>query len=54
MPAVLPALPVSDHQYQLPEHVQVGRMYDSVILSGDAALRSLEDAWCEYARRSLL
>jgi hypothetical protein len=22
-------------------------MYDSVILSGDA-LRSLEDAWCEY------
>jgi hypothetical protein len=24
-------------------------MYDSVILSGDA-LRSLEDAWCEYAR----
>jgi hypothetical protein len=28
-------------------------MYDSVILSGDA-LRSLEDAWCEYARRSLL
>jgi hypothetical protein len=29
-------------------------MYDtSVILTGDA-LRSLEDAWCEYARRSLL
>jgi hypothetical protein len=26
-------------------------MYDSVILSGDA-LRSLEHAWCEYARRS--
>jgi hypothetical protein len=46
---VLPAL--SDHQYQLPE--LIGRMYDSVILSGDA-LRSLEDAWREYARRSLL
>ncbi len=28
-------------------------MYDSVILTGDA-LRSIEDAWCEYARRSLL
>jgi hypothetical protein len=28
-------------------------MYDSVNLTGDA-LRSLEDAWCEYARRSLL
>jgi hypothetical protein len=28
-------------------------MYDSVILSGHA-LRSLEDAWCEYARRNLL
>jgi hypothetical protein len=28
-------------------------MYDSVILSGDA-LRSLEGAWCEYARRSQL
>jgi hypothetical protein len=28
-------------------------MYDSVILSGDA-LSSLEDAWCEYARRSRL
>ncbi len=37
--AVLPAL--SDHQYQLPELVD--RIYDSVILSGDA-LRSLEDA----------
>jgi hypothetical protein len=49
MPAVLPAL--SDQQYRLPE--LVGRMYDSVILTGHA-LRSLEDAWCEYARRSLL
>jgi hypothetical protein len=50
MPAVLPAL--SDHQYyQLPE--LVGRMYDSVILSGNA-LRLLEDAWCEYARRTSL
>jgi plasmid stabilization system protein ParE len=28
-------------------------MYDCVILSGDA-FRSLEDAWREYARRSLL
>jgi hypothetical protein len=49
MRTVVPAL--SDSQYLLPE--LVGRMYDSVILSGDA-LRSLEDAWCEYARRSLL
>ena len=49
MPAVLPAL--SDHLYRLPE--LVGRMYDSVILTGDA-LRSLEDAWCVYARRNLL
>jgi hypothetical protein len=50
-PTVVPAL--SDSQYLLQE--LVGRMYDSVILSGDA-LRSLEDAWCqcEYARRSLL
>jgi hypothetical protein len=31
----------------------LGRMYDSVVLSGDA-LRSLNDAWCEYARLSLL
>jgi hypothetical protein len=49
MPAVAPAL--SDSQYLLPE--LVGRMYDSVIFSGDA-FRSLGDAWCEYARRSLL
>jgi hypothetical protein len=49
MPAVLPAL--SDQQYRFPK--LVGRMHDNVILSGDA-LRSLEDAWCEYARRSLL
>jgi hypothetical protein len=49
MPTVVPAL--SDPQYLLPE--LVGRMYDTgrVILSGNA-LRSLEDAWCEYARRS--
>ncbi len=59
MPAVLPAL--SDHlrvYYRHPDSELVGRMYDRVILtcqwpSGDA-LRSLEDAWCEYARRSLL
>jgi hypothetical protein len=31
----------------------VGRMYDSVILSGDA-LRSLEDVWRKYVRLSLL
>jgi hypothetical protein len=49
MTAVLRA--PSDHHCRLPE--LVGRMYDSVILTGDA-LRSLEDAWCEYARRSLL
>jgi hypothetical protein len=51
MPTVVPAL--SDSQNLLPELQVVGQMYDSVILSGDA-LRSLEDAWCKYARRSLL
>jgi hypothetical protein len=44
MPTVMPAL--SDSQYLLPELV-VGRLNVSVIF------RSLEDAWCEYARRSL-
>jgi hypothetical protein len=43
---------LSDSQYLLPELV-VGRLNVSVILSGDAFRRSLEDAWCEYARRSL-
>ncbi len=51
MPAVLIGPAQSDQQYQLSE--LFGRMYDSVILSGDA-LRSLEDAWYEYARRSLI
>jgi hypothetical protein len=51
VPAVLPVSALSDHLYRLSE--LVGRMYDSVILTGDA-LRSLEDAWCEYAHRSLL
>ncbi len=53
MPAVLIGPAQSDQQYQLP--VLFGRMYDSFkfILSGDA-LRSLEDAWYEYARRSLI
>ncbi len=49
MPAVLPALSVQ--QYRLPEFV--GRIHNSIILTGDA-LRSLDDTWCEYARRSLL
>jgi hypothetical protein len=48
MPAELPDLP--DEQYVLPE--LVGRLFDSVILSGDA-LRPLADEWCTFATRCL-
>ena len=48
MPKEMPELP--DAQFLLPECV--GRMYDAVVLSGDA-LRPLADAWCRYAQRNL-
>ena len=48
IPTEMPELP--DAQFLLRECV--GRIYDAVVLSGDA-LRPLADAWCRYAQRNL-